>query len=140
MSRPRGEVWLSPWGATRADFDRYGVGVRLYFDFLLSVAAVFLALAALGLLLTVACVTGVSPHVQHVLAAASIGHLGDCGLREEHCDTLADKELRLLGAAGPARGGRGRCWRCFLVGILLAPVVTRVVYSVRCTGTSDSNF
>ena len=68
-----------------------GAQQRRYFDFLLSLAGVFFVCALLGTPLTLACVAGETPYIQHLLARFAIGNLGQCGISNELCDTLRDQ-------------------------------------------------
>ena len=79
-------TWHSPFRHQLEQLNQYGVGLRLYFDFLQSMALMFAFLGIVGLPMTLGCYAGRNPRIESFLARLSIGNLGDCGAKGELCD------------------------------------------------------
>jgi hypothetical protein len=78
-------VWPKPFHTRLDHFNQYGVGMRLYFDFLLVAGFLLAFLGLAGAPLSLLCFSGRNPRIESFIARFSIGNLGDCGEKGE-CD------------------------------------------------------
>ena len=89
-------VWPSPLRSRLDHFNQYGVGMRLYFDFLLVAGFMLAFLGLAGVPMSLLCFSGRNPRIESFIARFSIGNLGDCGEKGEFCDLpedMADRNM-----------------------------------------------
>ncbi|KAF4674978.1 hypothetical protein FOL47_008427 [Perkinsus chesapeaki] len=89
--------WRSIWKTSRAELGEFGVGIQLYFDFLLYLGIVLLVMACMAAPLLHKAAQGDLAGVgANIMVKSSIGNIGECGRFGEICTDVTYIPYRKL--------------------------------------------
>eukprot|EP00928_Gymnodinium_smaydae_P080559 TRINITY_DN6422_c0_g4_i1.p1 TRINITY_DN6422_c0_g4~~TRINITY_DN6422_c0_g4_i1.p1 ORF type:complete len:1229 (+),score=263.69 TRINITY_DN6422_c0_g4_i1:110-3796(+) len=113
------------WGTTPKMLGQYGVGIELYFELLIMLGVVFLAMFVVSMPTTVMCLMGQliedmpgaarANIFYRILSYFTVGNLGTC----QDCTTMQQMEDRLLTAGGTVKVRDVTTWLGILDGVAL---------------------